>query len=233
MIADIRFHAANLFVASLLRTSTSIWWGGRVVKVACQLASGRNASGRTISTVNSLGTWPFADGNHHLKIQVGSLFLQEPSLAAIIHLLGPSQQPDRIGLQEPIVVVVVGPQLEQESAPVICLHIRQHVERGDPRPEKLEGRPVLVFLEFLLDRLGIGQNLQSLFFRLREAGPGPERWSRATPTPSRKRSQGSAYGDQSPSWGITFNSGCGPRRADLRTFPIRRPSEFVRQVPRV
>ena len=45
MIADIRFQAANLFVASLLRTSTSIWWGGRVVMVACQLASGRSALG--------------------------------------------------------------------------------------------------------------------------------------------------------------------------------------------
>ena len=58
-----------------------------------------------------------------------------------------------------IVVVIIGPQFEQERAPVICLDIRQHVERCDPRSEKLERRPVLVLLEFLLERLGIAENL--------------------------------------------------------------------------
>ena len=88
---------------------------GRQGRQASPASSRRaaSASGRTISTTISLGTWPFADGNHHLKTQVGSLFLQEPGLAAIIHLLRPPEQLDRIGLQETIVVVVVGPHLEQ------------------------------------------------------------------------------------------------------------------------
>ena len=97
------------------------------------------------------------------KARAGSLFLDQPAVAAEVDLLGHPQQLHRLGLQEAVVIVVVGPQLERERGPVIRLHVGKHVERGDLRPEELERRPVLVLLELLSERIGIGQDLQPLF----------------------------------------------------------------------
>jgi hypothetical protein len=58
---------------------------------------------------------------------------------------------------------------------VIDLHVRKDIERSDLRAEKLERRPILVFLELLSQGIRIGEDLQPLFFgrgelRLSQAG---------------------------------------------------------------
>ena len=80
--AAIRFHAANWFVASLLRIRTSIWCGSSVVRIACQLASRRSAPGRTRSSVHSLGMRV----EQHLLGQRPPLLLHQPRIPAVDHL---------------------------------------------------------------------------------------------------------------------------------------------------
>ena len=139
------------------------------------MASGLQRAGADQLHLELLGNHAVRVRDHHLHGPPRTLFLDQPPVATERHLVRHPQQLHRFGLKNAVVVIVVGPHLEREREPVIRLHVRQDVERGDLRAEKLERRPVLFLLELLPDRIGIGQNLQTLLFTRGELGAAPDR----------------------------------------------------------
>ena len=161
-----RDHAAYWFTDSLLRKTISICcWGKQPHRHLPELIRSDRAGLHQLDVHLLL---PGNAGKHDLHAQPGALFLDQMRLAGEDHLLGHSGQPDREGLQAPFVVVIIGTHFECDGAPVEGLDERQHIQWRHLRPEELERRPGMLFLQLLLDGIGIAENLKPLLIRRRE-----------------------------------------------------------------
>ena len=111
-------------------------------------------------------------GKQHLHADPSLLGLEEPRVPTEDDLLRHPLESDRGGLPPAVVVAKIGADFQAQRAPVVGLHERQDVERGDLGPEELDRGAVLVLVELLLDALRVGQDLE-LLHRRRDLREGP------------------------------------------------------------
>src|SRR5271157_5140422 len=111
-------------------------------------------------------------GKHGLHHQPQALLLDQPGLSGINHFLRHSRQRHWKELKAPLVILVVGPHIQEDRAPLVRFHERQHVERGYLRSKEFERRPRFVLLQLLLEHIRIAEDLQPLFVRRRKLGHG-------------------------------------------------------------
>ena len=109
---------------------------------------------------------------------------------------------------------------------MIRLHVGKNVERCDLRAEELERRPVLFFLELFLKRIGIGQDLQPLFFGRRELRP-------RLPAPGKQQPPRHEYRSRRGDTDVVNHIHNVGRFLFASDRSKTTPAEFVRCLPRV